>query len=155
MINKLIVFISLSVILVSCGETPLYQKSVSFEGREWSDDQDLFYEFESTDEKQVLDFKLLLRTTSDFNYNNLWIYFSTETPNGEVAREPYQIRISDPQDGSWLGKRSGSVVETAIDFAKVQLPEKGLYKFKVEQAVTQSEVDEVLDMTLIIKKSEL
>lgn len=152
-ISRIIGLLALSLLLLSCGDTPLYQKSISFENRKWTDDQDLFYEFDSKNDKQVLDFKLMLRTTTDFSYSNLWIFFTTETPSGQVERQPYQIRICN-DDGSWIGKKSGSIVETSLDFADVLLPEKGVYKFKVEQGITLSEVDEILDMTLTVTENQ-
>lgn len=136
----------LGMILISCGESPMYQKSISFDGREWPLDVKPTFDVDIKDISKPYTFKLTLRTTTDYPYNNLWIFLKTTTPKGEVAREPYEIKLADP-NGAWLGEKSGSLVTTSLIFANRNLPEVGSYTFEVEQGITASKVSEISDVT--------
>lgn len=131
--------------LVSCGEKPLYEKVYSFENKEWAQDVKPEYSINIEDIDQEYDFTLSLRTTTDYKYNNLWIFMKTEAPDGSTGREPFEIIIANP-DGSWVGNKTGTVVETPLSFKRRKLPLKGTYKFTLEQGITESKIDEVLDL---------
>lgn len=73
----------------------------------------------------------------------------TETPDGTSAREPFEIKITNP-DGSWIGEKSGSIVTTPLYFRRRKMPKAGTYKFTLEQGITESVIDEVHDLTLQI-----
>jgi gliding motility-associated lipoprotein GldH len=91
---------------------------------------------------------LTLRTTSDFPYRNLWIYLTIDGPAGKSRKLPLNIITADPS-GRWTGDKSGSVV--TFDTLLVnhnRFPKKGQYTFSFEQATTQKNLPEVLDLTL-------
>lgn len=152
-ISHSVLLVLLSIVLFSCGEQPLYEKVYSFNEREWSLDQKPEFKVEIQDTTAVYDISLTLRTTTDYKFNNLWIFLKTTIPDGQSERKPFQIRIAN-EDGSWVGTKTGSVVETSLDFPARKLPMKGGYTFTVEQAVTQSVIDEVLDIGLRVKESK-
>lgn len=133
------------LIIVGCGESPMFTKAVSFKNQTWDIDQKPQFDVEINDTTKAYGFRLILRTTTDYSYSNLWIFLKTIAPDGSVAREPYQIPIAY-EDGSWIGERSGSIIESELSFAPRKLPLKGKYTFIVEQAITKDEVDEVLDL---------
>ena len=144
--------IGLIAICFSCGKTPFYEKAVSFEGKEWTRNLKPYFTVDIKNIEQEYDFTLSLRTTTDYKYSNLWIFLKTIAPDGTSAREPFEIVLANP-DGSWVGNKSGTIVETPLSFTKRKLPLKGKYKFIVEQGITNSEVDEVLDISFIVETS--
>lgn len=148
-----ILFIAALLFLSSCGEQPLYEKVYSFKDRTWNLNNKPEYTVDITDTTSVYDITLTLRTTTDYKYNNLWIFLTTKIPNGETERKPFQIRIAN-EDGSWIGRKTGTIVETDLNFRSRKLPLKGTYTFTVEQGITQSEIDEVLDLGLKIEKQK-
>lgn len=143
--NNILLFFVLAFALVSCGEKPMYTKAVSFKDNRWNLDQKPTFEVDIEDTTKAYNFRLILRTTTDYAYSNLWIFLKTIAPDGSEGREPYQIRIAN-EDGSWIGNKSGSMVETELSFAARKLPLKGKYTFIVEQAITKDEVDDVSDL---------
>jgi gliding motility-associated lipoprotein GldH len=146
--NKIIAGL-LALVLFSCGETPHYEKAYSFDNKEWKQDAKLKYEVDIKDIDKEYDFTLTVRTTTDYKYNNLWVFMKTIAPDGSTGREPFEIMISNP-DGSWVGNKTGTVVETPLYFRKRKLPMKGKYTFILEQGITESKVDEILDMILTV-----
>lgn len=132
-------------ILFGCSETPFYEKVYSFKNREWKQDEKMKFVVDIQDINKEYDFTLTLRTTTDYKYSNLWMFMKTIAPDGSTGREPIQLFITNP-DGSWVGTKSGSTVETSLYFKKRKMPLKGKYTFVIEQGITDSKVTEVLDL---------
>ena len=149
-LNRLCIIVGI-LFLVSCGKQPHYEKVYSFEGQKWDQDVKLEFVIDIKDISHDYDFTLSLRTTTDYKYNNLWVFLKTEAPDGNTGREPFEIIITNP-DGSWVGNKTGTVVETPLYFKSRKLPLKGKYKFTVEQGITESKIDEVLDLGFRVEK---
>jgi gliding motility-associated lipoprotein GldH len=137
--------------LTSCGEQPLYEKVHSFEGMVWEQGVTTSHEVEVIDTTKLYNITVTLRTTTDYKFSNLWIFLSTELPSGKSERRPYEFRITN-EDGSWIGNKTGTIVETEITFDSRTLPIKGKYIFTIEQGITHSTVDEVLDIGLRVEE---
>jgi len=152
-IRNSILLIFVGMVLFSCSEAPYYEKVYSFENREWKQDHKLKYEVEITDLDKEYDFTLFVRTTTDYKYNNLWLFMKTEAPDGSSGREPFEVIISNP-DGSWVGTKTGTSVETPLSFKRRKLPLKGKYTFTLEQGITDSKVDEILDLIFRVDYSK-
>jgi len=151
--KKFILFSILIAGLFSCSEQPHYEKVYSFEDKEWKQDQKSDFYVDIEDTTSVYRFVLTVRTTTEYNYNNLWLFWTSETPLKEKVREPFELKITNP-DGSWIGKNSGTIVENQITFAGKKIPVPGKYKFTIEQAVTQPLLSEVLDIGLTVYKEQ-
>lgn len=143
--HKITGLICLLAFLVSCGEQPLYEKVYSFKNNEWDQNVKPKYAINIQDLSKEYDFTLTLRTTTDYKYNNLWVFMKTKSPDGTVAREPFEIKITNP-DGSWIGNKTGTIVEAPLYFKRRKMPLKGKYTFTIEQGITESKIDEVLDL---------
>lgn len=146
-------FILLSLFLVSCTDEAVYTKAFRFKNEQWNENVKPQFEVDIQDTTQRYDFIFTLRTTTDYAYNNLWIFLRTTPPFGKSVRKPYQIRTADT-NGNWIGKKSGTIVEHQMIFKHRKLPFKGKYKFQLEQAITEKSVDEVLDISLEVRISE-
>jgi gliding motility-associated lipoprotein GldH len=146
--SKLILILTIGLVVFSSCETkPYYDKTYSFKGKTWN--QRLKPEFVVPVEQtnQYFDFIIAIRTTTDYKFNNLWIYLNTTTPNNKKGRDPFQIRVAN-NDGTWRGTKTGTVVENQLLFKRRKFPEKGNYKFTIEQAITEKTVGEILDIGL-------
>ena len=139
------VFLLAIFVLTACGEQPMYEKVYSFDNQKWDQNVKLEYPVKIENINKEYNFTLFLRTTTDYKYNNLWVFMKTETPDGTIAREPFEIRITN-DDGSWIGTKTGTVVETQLNFVRRKLPKEGTYTFTLEQGITESIIDEVLDL---------
>ena len=147
------IYLVLFFLLASCSESPLYEKVYSFKDREWKQDVKLTYDVEIEDVNKAYNFTLSLRTTTNYKYSNLWVFMKTESPDGTIAREPFEIMITD-ENGTWIGNKTGSIVETSLYFKKRKLPINGKYSFTIEQAITASAIDEVLDLGFTVAKEK-
>lgn len=139
------VLLFISGMFLSCSEQPYYDKVYSFQDKTWSQRVKPSFTVDIKDINKAYNFVITLRTTTDYKYNNLWVFLNTTTPDGIKAREPFQIIITNP-DGSWAGSKTGTVVENYLPFKGRKLPVKGKYTFTLEQGITEKEIDEVLDI---------
>lgn len=135
--------------LVSCDNDATYKKTYAFKNKEWQQKVKPSFVFEVKDSTKVYDFALTIRTTADYKFSNLWLYWNTTTPQGEKAREPFEIKIADPE-GRWVGKKTGTLVENTLYFKRRKMPTNGKYVFTLEQGITNTSLDQLLDVTLSI-----
>jgi gliding motility-associated lipoprotein GldH len=139
--------------LISCESVPTFEKSYVFENKEWKQDVKPSFTVDIKDASKEYDFVLTLRTTTEYKFSNLWIYMNTKTPNKETAREPFELKITNP-DGSWIGKKTGTIVENSLNFKRRKLPSKGKYTFILEQGITASKIDQILDIGLVVTEAK-
>lgn len=145
-------YLTLLVFLVqSCTEAVFYEKSYSFKNNAWDQRVKPAFKVVVTDTSKLYDFVITFRNTTDYEYSNCWIYLNTITPNKEKAREPFEIKITNP-DGTWIGNKSGTVVENMLYFRQRKFPQKGSYYFRLEQGVIQESLDDVLDIGFRIEE---
>ena len=141
----------LGLALSACQDAAVFEKVYAFENEVWDLKVKPTFKVEIKDLEKEYDFILTLRTTTDYEYSNLWIFLNTTTPSGKIGREPFEIKTT-LEDGSWAGKKTGTVVEFPLYFKRRKFPEKGTYTFMLEQAITKSSVNEVLDIGLRLEE---
>ena len=141
----------LLLLLQACESPAFYNKSYAFKDHKWSQDVKPSFLIDFKDTVTLYDFVITLRTTTDYKYNNLWVFLNTTTPNRKSVREPYEIKTTYP-DGSWIGKKTGTVVEHQLVFKRRRLPFIGKYKFVLEQGISEKVIDEVLDVSLRVQE---
>lgn len=139
------------LLMASCGEAPVYTKSYSFRNGEWNQDVKPVFKVNIPDTSTYYTITISLRTTTDYAYNNLWFFLHSHTPKGQTGREPVQVTIANP-DGSWAGRKSGTVVEQKLRFPHRKFPQKGWYTFTFEQGVTQETIKEILDISYTVER---
>jgi gliding motility-associated lipoprotein GldH len=158
------------LILWSCEQTALYERSYTFKKNMWEQNVKPRFVVEIKELGKEHVFVLTLRTTTDYKYSNLWVFLNTKNPKGETTREPVEIAVTHA-DGSWVGKKTGTIVETEVVFIrskdgqlevfdrpgspprmlKCSLTEAGKYTFMIEQGITQMAIYEVLDLTFLVE----
>ncbi len=147
------ILLMFAALFAGCTDPVFYEKSYSFPKNTWNLKVKPMFKVEITDTTKLYDFTITLRTTTDYSFNNCWIYLNTKTPNKIKAREPFELKITN-SDGTWIGKKSGTIVENQLAFKRRRFPMKGVYFFELEQAVVQENLDEVLDVGIRIEEAK-
>ena len=150
-VRRSLLFIACTLLLLACTDNVFYEKSYSFPKNAWNLKVKPMFKVDIQDTTKAYDFIITLRTTTDYAFNNCWLYLNTKTPNKIKAREPFEMKITNP-DGTWIGKKSGTIVENTLQFKRRKFPIKGVYYFQLEQAVIQENLDEVLDVGIRIEE---
>lgn len=150
--NVLIVaFAAIAVLIASCGEGAYYDDVYSFENETWQKTDTASFVVPVTDTTNMFKFNISLRTTTSYEYSNLWIYILSTSPDGSTSKVAQKLPLARP-DGSWVGNVSGTVVQTDVRFAAKHFPLKGDYSFEFINATQKEEVEHVLDIGLRVKK---
>jgi gliding motility-associated lipoprotein GldH len=139
------------LLLNACSETPFYNKSYSIPSGVWKQQMRPSFAVKIDDINAKYNFILTVRTTTDYSFSNLWMFLNSKGPKNISGREPFEIKVAKP-DGSWIGDKTGSIVENRLLFKQRKLTEKGVYTFELEQGVTLAELNNVIDIGLIIEK---
>jgi len=94
-----------------------------------------------------------VRNAAGYQFSNLFIFFTTEMPNGKSERDTVELTLADER-GKWLGDGLGDIWDNRILFKKnFRFPEKGIYTFKLEQAMRFNPLPQVMDVGIRIEKS--
>lgn len=139
----------LPLLFISCGEQPYYDSAHSFDDKVWQETDTAVFKVDVEDTLQEYDFILTFRNTTDYKYSNIWVNIATTAPDQTTSVIAQRINLAAP-DGSWLGRISGTVVENRLHYKTNNFPIKGVFEFKINQAVQQKAIEEVLDISLRI-----
>lgn len=148
-LSFLVVF-GLFAMLQSCGEQPYFDEVYSFDDKSWDKKDTAIFKVDVQDTLMNHDFILSLRTTTDYLYSNLWIYILVTAPDGTTSKVAQKIPMARP-DGSWIGKVSGTLVESRLRFDSKPFPIKGEYIFKLVNATQEKSITDVMDIGLRIE----
>ncbi|MBI2259011.1 MAG: gliding motility lipoprotein GldH [Flavobacteriia bacterium] len=148
---KISFILSLLLLISSCQEKVFYTKTYSFNKNVWSRKVLPKFAIDIKDTLSSYDFNISFRSTTDYSYSNCWIFIYSISPDKKKSKEAFEIKFAR-EDGTWIGKKTGSIVEHKITFPNKKFPMKGKYQFIIEQAVIQKELKELLDITFIVNK---
>jgi gliding motility-associated lipoprotein GldH len=139
-----LVLISLS--LASCDSNRIYEENFALDNNEWNSSDIKKFEFEIEDTLSPLNLYINLRTTTDYQYSNIYLFLYSEYPDGYSDKDTLEFILAEP-NGRWLGENSGTVVENRILISKGgRFITKGTYSFKLEQAMREEVLAEVIDV---------
>ncbi len=137
---------------VGCGERPYYENTSAIHEKEWHSSDVISYTFKVTDTLAYYDFYLNLRTTTSYEWANLYVFVDMESPNDLVYRDTVELPLADPT-GRWYGKNSGSLVENSILFFKnVNFDLTGEYSISFTQAMRQDPLPHISDVGIRIEE---
>lgn len=154
--SRKITYLSLVLVsmlaLTSCGDQAYFDEAYSFENNSWSETDTAHFEIEVDDTIQPFNFIMTLRTSTQYQFSNIWVYVISEAPDGTKSKVAQRIPLARP-DGSWIGRVSGTIVESRLKFDSKPFPMKGKYTFDIVNATQQENIEEVLDISLRVEKN--
>lgn len=136
--------------LQSCGDKAFYDQVQSFDDKSWDKKDTAVFKVDVQDSILNRDFILSLRTSTDYLYSDLWVYIMVTAPDGTTSKVAQKIPLARP-DGSWIGRVSGTLVESRLRFDSKPFPIKGEYVFMIANATQEESIPNVLDIGLRIE----
>ena len=134
-------------LLASCNNA-FYEKIDPLPDEVWNIDTILNYQVEITDSLQYYNMYVHVRNTVDFETQNFYIFMTTVFPDGYTAQDTLGCILCDPH-GKWTGKGTGRLRDNKFLLKpKVRFAEKGVYTFKVRQAMRAENVKGVANFGL-------
>lgn len=149
-----VAFIPLFVLLfTSCAEQPLYDEAYSFDNTNWSIEDTAKFAVEVEDTTKNYQFILTLRTKNTYKYSNLWVHIGVTAPDNTRSQVAQKINLARP-DGSWIGRKTGTLVESKLHYQTTPFPLIGSYVFDITQATQYDKIGEIVDLSLRIVEVE-
>lgn len=149
-ISELLVLAFLVFCVQSCDDTVLHEQNQKFENNTWVYEDPKIFTFDIQDSLVPIKLSINLRTTTNYPYSNIYMFMHSNYPNGYVDIDTLEFFLADPE-GNWLGDNSGTVVENKAVISKGIFPNAGKYSFKLEQAMRNDSLPEVLDIGMRIE----
>ena len=138
----------------SCDKQVVFEKNISIPEYNWDMNNILRLETEISDTVSPHNIYINVRNGSGYEYSNLFLFMTTITPKGLVARDTLELTLADDR-GKWTGSGSGDVWDNRILFRKnFKFPEAGMWRFELQQAMRINPLPQVMDAGMRIEKAE-
>jgi len=144
--------ITLSFVFTSCDHNTVFDKNVSIPDYRWDMNNILKMETDIKDTVHPYNIYINIRHASGYQFSNIFLFLTTRTPKGEVARDTVEIALADDR-GKWLGDGLGDIWDYRALFKRnFRFPEAGAWHFELQQAMRISPLPQVMDAGIRIEK---
>ena len=86
------ILLCLVFLIFSCSDSPYYIKSHKFKDNTWRLKDKPSFTVDIKDTNQLYDFIFSIRTTTDYKYNNIWVYLYSTPPKGNNQRKHSKLK---------------------------------------------------------------
>jgi gliding motility-associated lipoprotein GldH len=135
------------LLLISCGESPVYSEFEPLENGIWNKDDIVEFTIPDLQAKQTYQMYINIRNDNTYPYSNLYLITELEYPDGETFIDTLEYAMAEA-DGTWLGKGYGSIKENKLWYKEnVNFPVTGVYTLRIEQAMRKNgTVDGIVEL---------
>jgi len=145
------VILLLSISFGACNQGSVYHKYITIEEASWHQDSILQYDVLIEDSITLNDFYINIRNNTDYPFSNLYVFLTTEFPNGHSTRDTIECILAD-KNGKWLGSGSGRIKDNKIMLQQaLRFPLRGTYHFFLEQGMRHEQLTGIEDIGLSIE----
>ncbi len=151
-------FLKLGLILImttlfSCGnKNVIFDESVVIPNSSWNNQELPYFDVNIEDTLSTYAFYFNIRHLENYRYSNFYTFMHITFPNGHQVHDTVEFILSYP-DGQWIGKGSGSMRSSKILLNKnLRFPISGNYRFEIEQAMREPELDGITDVGICFEK---
>jgi len=151
--NKLYFFslICFVFMLFSCNHRTFFHKIDTFPNETWNIDTTLVYNFTIIDSLQFYNIYVNVRNTTDYPYQNLFLFFTTQFPDHTQFTDTLNCILYDAY-GRWTGQGSGRIKENRFVLkSKVRFQQKGDYIFTAQQAMRESDLKGITNFGITLQ----
>ena len=153
-IAKYLSFLTLIFLLSSCNLSAVYEGNVDVGAEGWAYDQAARFEVDINDSISNHSFFVNIRNDNTYRYSNLFVFLTTQFPNGNVTRDTIEFVLANDA-GKWLGKGWGPVKENKVQLKdNLRFPITGTYVFLIQQAMRDDTLKGISDVGLIFEKNQ-
>lgn len=149
------VLILVMTVFQSCDSRKVYEENLPIPNNVWEKDAIKSFEFEVEDTLSPINLIINLRTTVDYPYQNIYLFLYSEYPNGVMDKDTIEFLLAEP-NGKWFGENSGTIVEfTGMIASGGRFSTAGKYVFKIQHAMREELLMEVVDVGFRVEKSAI
>ena len=132
-----LLFISVVVLFISCDKKRVFDDYKSV-GNAWSKNQVVTFDLPKLDTTKKYNLFVNLRTTEQYQFNNLFLIVKLEQPDGLIKVDTLEYQMAD-LDGTMLGNGFSDIKESKLFYKEgIQFKSSEKNKVHINQAVRQT-----------------
>ena len=135
----------------SCSEDTVYHQFLSVESSGWDQSHPLKFDVEISDTVSRYDVLLEVRNNDHYPYENLWLFVTYETPQGDRRKDTLDCVLADVS-GRWQGTGMSLYTLTLPYEQSVIYPRSGTYSYTIRQGMRKEKLKGITDIGLKISK---
>jgi len=140
--------------IASCDKNRIYEAYVNIPNERWHVDHPVQFSPEIVDTFAIYNIYVNIRNTSNYDYNNLFLFLKTTSPAGDYIQDTLEMQLADAQ-GDWLGRGLSNVFfNRALYKRNVRFPVPGTYTFEMIHGMRSEELEGIRDVGLRIETLE-
>jgi gliding motility-associated lipoprotein GldH len=145
-------FVFISFFVTGCSSNMMYEENTKLPENRWEQKNVITFSPEITDTITPFNLYINVRNAGGYQFSNLFVFFTTQTPSGKAERDTIELTLADPS-GKWLGDGLGDIWDNKLLFKRnFRFPEKGTYTFMLEQAMRIDPLPQIMDVGIGIEK---
>ncbi|UKN00499.1 gliding motility lipoprotein GldH [Paracrocinitomix mangrovi] len=149
-----VLMVVFALAFISCESDAIYEETRTIANNEWMAEDVKSFDIPIEDTLSAHDLFIDLRTTTDYEYSNLYLFLYSDYPNGYSSKDTLEFILAKP-DGEWYGENSGSVVEFRFLVSRGIFDKKGVYNFKVGHGMRDEPLKNVMDVGFRVELANL
>ncbi|MDY6373783.1 MAG: gliding motility lipoprotein GldH [Bacteroidales bacterium] len=138
-------------VMASCGRPSVYNQCADTDENGWHIDSAVIFRPVIADTLHKYNMIVTVRHTSDYPYQNFWMFVRITSPDGMIARDPFECYLAD-NTGRFLG--SGiSVYEMPVLISEnIRYDQSGEYKVEILQGMRDTLLTGVKNICLTLER---
>lgn len=141
-------------VLFSCDPKKEFETYKPLASDGWHKDSLVVFPVAFTDTVGHHNLLLNVRNNSDYAYSNLWLFITIESPSGTLLTDTVEFQLADPS-GKWYGSGIGDLFDNQFMYKEnIFFPEKGEYKFSIQQGMRANKLEGIRDVGIRIEKRD-
>ena len=151
---SLTLLIAIAISFISCKPTgPVFEKYLKMNNSTWDRFDQEYFEIPIENVEKSFDISFIVRSTSQFAYDNLPVYIILTAPGGqEQIRE---IKIPVRENGKMLADTTGKLHEIqTVLWKSISLAEKGKYKISIENMIPNIQTEGIDEIGIVVTESK-
>lgn len=139
------------IFLTGCTGATYFRENCEMNPAGWSKTQPAEFRVPVTNNKKLFNTSVIIRHTSLYKYNNLWLFIHITDPAGNQKTDTVECILSEP-GGKWYGSGLGDMKTLKLDYHKgIAFPDTGTYIFRIEQAMRDEPLGEITDIGFAVE----
>ena len=140
--NKLIVFLSAFILLVSCDSNSVFDEYVAIPNGTWNSNNSIDFSFKVQDTINKHNLFVNLRNNNAYEFSNLFLITKLDFPDGQKIIDTLEYDMAD-LTGKFLGAGFSEIKENKLFYKEnISFPISGDYSIGITQAMRKSnEID--------------
>jgi len=145
------------LLMLSCGQSDLFEKTASVPRQAWSSSFKPSFTFDITDTAAGYNVFLVLRHTDQYSFNNIWLKITVKIPGQPEAKTFMTQLVLATNEKGWLATGMDDIYEHLADLKNtlvendISFRRKGRYEFTIEQVMREDPLKHVMNVGLRVE----